>query len=150
MARSDDVLRETAIGSAGSVRPRVLIGKTSLDGHWRGVNIVATALRDAGFEVLLAGMVTGDELVAIAVDEDVDLVGLNVGGRIEVAERVVATLRSRGFDGPVFAGGTLAPYAVRRLTALGVECYPPGSSLDDIIAAARRLTSTRSTTEDDA
>lgn len=120
-----------------------MIGKTSLDGHWRGVNIVATALRDSGFEVLLAGMVTGDELAATAIDEDVDLVGLNVGGRIEVAERVVATLRARGFEGPVFAGGTLAPYAVRRLTALGVECYPPGSALDDIVAAARRLTDLR-------
>jgi len=139
----------TAGDGPPSARPRVLIGKTSLDGHWRGVNIVATALRDDGFEVMLAGMVTGDELAATAVDEDVDLVGLNIGGRIEIAERVVGTLRSRGFEGAVFAGGTLAPYAVRRLTQLGVECYPPGSSLDDIVAAARRLTSTRSTREAD-
>lgn len=136
-------------GPAGPARPRVLIGKTSLDGHWRGVNIVATALRDDGFEVLLAGMVTGDELAATAVDEDVDLVGLNVGGRIEIAERVVATLRSHGFEGPIFAGGTLAPYAVRRLTDLGVECYPPGSSLDDIVAAARRLTRSGPMAEED-
>jgi methylmalonyl-CoA mutase, C-terminal domain len=121
-------------------RPRVLIGKTSLDGHWRGVNVVAHALRDAGFEVLLAGMATGDELAATAVDEDVDLVGLNVGGRVEIAERVVATLRAHGYGGPVFAGGTLAPFAVRRLVALGVECYPPGSTLDEIVGAARRLT----------
>jgi methylmalonyl-CoA mutase C-terminal domain/subunit len=138
---------QTGFGAPGSVRPRVLIGKTSLDGHWRGVNIVANALRDGGFEVLLAGMVTGDELAATAVDEDVDLVGLNVGGRIEIAERVVATLRSFSYDGPVFAGGTLAPYAVRRLSELGVECYPPGSSLDDIVEAARRLTATPPETE---
>ena len=147
MARSDDVLMETHIDEPGSERPRVLVGKTSLDGHWRGVNIVATALRDGGFEVLLAGMVTGDELAATAIDEDVDLVGLNVGGRIEIAERVVATLRERGYEGPIFAGGTLAPSAVRRMTSMGVECYPPGSAIDDIVAAARRLTGTGPTTE---
>lgn len=119
---------------------RVLIGKTSLDGHWRGVNVVARTLRDHGFEVVLAGMVTGDELAAMAIDEDVDLVGLNIGGRIEVAERVIATLRAKGYDGPVFAGGTIPPHAVRRLNEVGVECFPPGSDLESIADAARRLT----------
>lgn len=122
-----------------AVTGRILVGKTSLDGHWRGVNVVARALRDAGFEVILAGMVTGEELARTAVDEDVDLVGLNVGGRIEVAERIIEQIRSSGYDGPVFAGGTIPPYAVRRLEALGVESYPPGSSLDLIVDAARRL-----------
>ncbi len=121
---------------------RIVLAKTSLDGHWRGVSVVARTLRDAGFEVVLLGMVRGEELARAAIDEDADLVGLNVGGRVEVAERMVATLRSTGYDGPVFAGGTLPPAAVRRLEALGVECYPPGSSLAAIEAAARRLTVT--------
>lgn len=120
---------------------RILVGKTSLDGHWRGVNVVARALRDAGFEVILGGMATGEELARIAVDEDVDLVGLNVGGRVEVAERMVGELRTAGYDGPVFAGGTIPPYAVRRLEVAGVECYPPGSSLESITQAAHRLIS---------
>lgn len=143
MESSDQLLTPGAgeavhLGGAGA---RVLVAKTSLDGHWRGVSVVARALRDAGFEVILLGMVTGEEILRAAVDEDADLIGLNVGGRIEVAERIVATLRSGGYDGPVFAGGTIPPYAIRRLNDLGVECYPPGSSLQAIVEAARRLTS---------
>lgn len=103
--------------------------------------MVARALRDAGFEVILLGMVTGEEIARAAVDEDAELIGLNVGGRIEVAERIVTTLRNEGYEGPVFAGGTIPPYAIRRLNDLGVECYPPGSSLQSIVDAARRLTS---------
>ncbi len=125
------------LGGAGV---RVLVAKTSLDGHWRGVSVVARSLRDAGFEVILLGMVTGDEIARAAIDEDADLVGLNIGGRIEVAERIVATLRTAGYDGPVFAGGTIPPYAIRKLNELGVECFPPGSSLQSIVDAATRLT----------
>ena len=117
-----------------------MIAKTSLDGHWRGVSVVARALRDSGFEVILLGMVKDGEISRAAIDEDADLVGLNIGGRIQVAERIVSTLRSEGYEGPVFAGGTIPPYASKKLGVLGVECFPPGSSLDDIVAAARRLT----------
>lgn len=151
MASSDPVLSGVAasglapgerrrLDGGGPAARRVLIAKTSLDGHWRGVSVVARALRDAGFEVVLLGMATGEEIARAAVDEDVDLVGLNVGGRVEVAERIVATLRDEGLDVPVVAGGTIAPYAVRRLEALGVACFPPGSPLEGVVAAARRLT----------
>jgi len=120
--------------------PRILLAKTALDGHWRGISVVARALRDGGFQVILGGMITGPEIVRAAVDEDVDLVGLNVGGHVEVAERIIAEIRSSRPDLPVFAGGVIAPWAAKRLKALGVEVYPPGSSLDDIVASARRLT----------
>ena len=93
---------------------RILLAKTSLDGHWRGLSVVARALRDGGFHVIMGGMLTGQEIVRAAVDEDVDLVGLNVGGHVEVVVRVIGEL--------------------------GVETYPPGSSLEDIVTAARRLT----------
>ena len=119
---------------------RILLVKTSLDGHWRGLSVVARALRDAGFHVIMGGMLTGAEIVRAAVDEDVDLVGLNVGGHVQVVERVLAELRAARPDLPIFAGGVLPPASCKRLGALGVECYPPGSSLDDIVAAARRLT----------
>ena len=120
--------------------PRILLAKTALDGHWRGISVVARALRDGGFQVILGGMITGPEIVRAAVDEDVDLVGLNVGGHVEVAERIIAEIRSSRPDLPVFAGGVIAPWAAKRLKSLGVEVYPPGSSLDDIVASARRLT----------
>jgi methylmalonyl-CoA mutase C-terminal domain/subunit len=120
--------------------PRILLAKTALDGHWRGISVVARALRDGGFQVILGGMITGPEIVRAAVDEDVDLVGLNIGGHVEVAERVIAEIRASRPELPVFAGGVIAPWAAKRLRALGVEVYPPGSSLDDIVASARRLT----------
>ena len=119
---------------------RVLLAKTSLDGHWRGVLVVARALRDAGFEVVSLGEATADQIAAAARDEDVDLVGLNVGGRVEVVERVFDRLREIAGDVPVLAGGTIPPWAAKRLAARGVEVFPPGSSSDDIVAAARRLT----------
>jgi methylmalonyl-CoA mutase C-terminal domain/subunit len=125
--------------SAGAPR-RVLLAKTALDGHWRGISVVARALRDGGFQVILGGMSTGTEIVRAAIDEDVDLVGLNVGGHVEVAERIIAELRAARADLPIFAGGIIAPWAAKRLKALGVEVFPPGSQLDDIVGCARRLT----------
>jgi methylmalonyl-CoA mutase C-terminal domain/subunit len=119
---------------------RVLMAKTALDGHWRGVSAVSNALRDGGFEVVLAGMANAEEIVRLAIQEDVDLVGLNVGGRIEVVERIISALRESVPDVPIFAGGTLPPPALRRLGELGVQGFPPGSSLADIVAAARKLT----------
>ena len=102
------------------------MAKTSLDGHWRGINVVSRALRDGGFEVILAGMVTAETIARIAADEDVDLIGLHVGGRVEVAERVLDTLEATGVDTPVIAGGTIPPYAAA--AARGTPCVvlPPG------------------------
>ena len=99
-------------------------GKTGLDGHWRGPTIVARALRDAGFEVIMIGTATTNEIVAAAVDEDVDLVGLNIG-HIDVALRV-----SR--RGPVhmsrYAGFLRwrhdPPHACKQLEAKGLEVFP--------------------------
>jgi methylmalonyl-CoA mutase C-terminal domain/subunit len=119
---------------------RVLVAKTSLDGHWRGVYVVSQALRDGGFEVIFGGMMTADAIVRAAIDEDVALIGLHVGGRVEVVLRILDQLNEAGLDTPVFAGGTIPPHAAERLRARGVECYPPGSSLDEIVRAARRLT----------
>jgi methylmalonyl-CoA mutase, C-terminal domain len=119
---------------------RILLAKTGLDGHWRGISAVAMALRDAGFEVLLLGMARAEEIAVAAVQEDVDLVGLNVGGRIEVVERIVAAIRQADPDMPIFAGGTLPPAALRRLEELGIPGFPPGSALPSIIESARTLT----------
>jgi methylmalonyl-CoA mutase, C-terminal domain len=121
---------------------RILLAKTALDGHWRGISVVARALRDGGFQVILGGMSTGTEIVRAAIDEDVDLVGLNVGGHVEVAERIIGELRTARADLPIFAGGIIAPWAAKRLQALGVEVFPPGSQLDQIVDCARRLTGT--------
>jgi len=119
---------------------RILLAKTALDGHWRGLTLVAVALREAGFEVILAGMAIDKAIAQTAVDEDVDLLGLNVGGRVEVVERIVDAVRANCPGLPVFAGGAIPPWAARRLEARGIEVYPPGSALSTIVAAAERLT----------
>jgi len=119
---------------------RILIAKTGLDGHWRGSSIVARALRDGGFEVIMLGMARVEEIVQATIDEDVDLLGLSIGGHIEVAERIVSAVRAQRPELPIFAGGVVPPWACRRLVDMGVEVYPPGSQLQDIVAAARRLT----------
>ena len=119
---------------------RILMAKTGLDGHWRGPTIVARALRDAGYEVIMIGMATGDEIVRACVDEDVDLVGLNIGGHINVALRAVKAIKSERQDLPIFAGGTITPTSAKQLESLGIEVYPPGSQLVDIVEAADRLT----------
>lgn len=101
-------------------RAKVLIAKTSLDGHWRGVSLVARALRDGGFEVILGGMLRPSQIAIVARDEDVDLIGLNVGGRIEVVSRILDELEKVGLaDVPVFCGGTVPPKAAGELKARG-------------------------------
>jgi methylmalonyl-CoA mutase C-terminal domain/subunit len=132
----------TAATTAPEPAPRVLLAKTSLDGHWRGLVLVARALRDAGFEIVMAGQATAEQIAATAEEEDVDLVGLNVGGRIEVVERVLAALRETCPGVPVLVGGTIPPGAVRRLEDQVVRVFPPGSSVDDIVGAARAATHT--------
>jgi methylmalonyl-CoA mutase C-terminal domain/subunit len=128
--------------------PRVLIAKTSLDGHWRGLQVIAKTFRDGGFEVILLGMVRADEIVAAALNEDPDLIGLNVGGRLPVVERILDALEEAGIDAPVVAGGTIPPPAVERLAERGVASFPPGSSLEDIITTAHRLVAEYRTGED--
>lgn len=119
---------------------RILFAKTGLDGHWRGPSVVIRALRDAGFEVIMIGMATAEEIVRAAVDEDVDLVGLNIGGHVNVASEAVDAVRAARPELPIFAGGVVPPWAKRQLEEKGIEVYPPGSQLVDIVAAAKRLT----------
>lgn len=121
-------------------RIRVLVAKTGLDGHWRGVSVVATGLRDAGFEVVMGGMSRPEEIVALATQEDIDLIGLNVGGRIEVVERAISAIREALPSVPIIAGGALPPPAIRRLTELGVAAFPPGSTIAAIVAEVVRQT----------
>ena len=81
------------------------------------------------------------DIVTAAEQEDVDLIGLNIGGRVEVAERIIEALSASGLgDIPIFAGGTLPASGITRLEERGVQCFPPGSSLEEITQAAMQLT----------
>ncbi len=123
---------------------RVLIAKPGLDGHDRGAKVVARALRDAGMEVIYAGLrQTPEEIVESAVEEDVDLIGLSIlsGAHMALIPRVLALLKRRKARRiRVFAGGIIPDEDAKRLSRLGVRAiFGPGASLDDIVAAARRL-----------
>ncbi|HEY3065816.1 MAG TPA: cobalamin B12-binding domain-containing protein [Methylomirabilota bacterium] len=119
---------------------KVLIAKPGLDGHDRGAKVVAQALRDAGVEVVYSGLKrTPDEIVAEAIQEDVDVVGLSVlsGAHVLLARRVVDGLRAQdAADIRVVVGGIIPPRDVEALLGLGVSrVFPMGTPLPQIVAA---------------
>jgi methylmalonyl-CoA mutase, C-terminal domain len=122
---------------------RVLIGKVGLDGHDRGVKVVARILRDAGFEVIYTGLFqTPETIAAAAVDEDVDLVGLSMlsGAHLTLAPLVVAELRARGSQAPVVVGGIIPHAHVARLKEAGIAAVlTPGAPADEVVAAVRAV-----------
>ncbi len=123
---------------------RVLIAKPGLDGHDRGAKIVARALRDAGMEVIYAGLrQTPEAIVQAAIEEDVDLIGVSIlsGAHMALIPRIVQLLKKeRASDIPVFAGGIIPDEDARRLKKLGVRAiFGPGASLEEIVKTARTL-----------
>ncbi|MDP6342950.1 MAG: cobalamin-dependent protein [Alphaproteobacteria bacterium] len=128
------------VPSRQSNTARIVIAKTALDGHWRGPQLVAHALGEAGYEVELIGMRQADEIIATASERQADLIGLHIGGHVAVAEQVIEAIRAALPEVPIFVGGVVPPWAKKRLEAMGVEVYPPGSQMRDIINAAARLT----------
>jgi methylmalonyl-CoA mutase C-terminal domain/subunit len=121
---------------------RVLVAKVGLDGHDRGVKVVARLLRDAGIEVIYTGLFqTPETVAAAAVDEDVDVVGLSMlsGAHMALAPLVVAAIRARGVDIPVVIGGIVRNSDVAELKAAGIaEILGPGAPADEVVAAVRR------------
>ena len=121
---------------------RILVAKVGLDGHDRGVKVVARILRDAGFEVIYTGLFqTPDKVAAAAVDEDVDAIGLSMlsGAHLTLAPLVVQRVRDRGLDIPVVVGGIVPEPDVAKLLEAGVAAVlTPGASATDVAATMRR------------
>jgi len=118
---------------------RVLIAKPGLDGHDRGAKVVARALRDAGMEVIYAGLrQTPDMIVEAAIQEDVDVVGLSIlsGAHMTLVPRVVEGLRANDMqDVVVTVGGIIPDDDVLQLQAVGVNgIFGPGTSTQEIVA----------------
>ncbi len=122
---------------------RVLVAKVGLDGHDRGVKIVARILRDAGFEVIYTGLFqTPDTIAATAVDEDVDLIGLSMlsGAHMALAPAVVNKLRERGVDIPVVVGGIVPNDDITELEAAGIAAViTPGATAAVVTATVQRV-----------
>jgi methylmalonyl-CoA mutase, C-terminal domain len=117
---------------------RVLVAKPGLDGHDRGVRVIARGFRDAGHEVIYTGVhQTPEQIVSTAIQEDVDLVGLSClsGAHLFLFSEVVRQLRERGAgDITVVGGGIIPDEDIPRLKEAGVrEVFLPGTSLDEIL-----------------
>lgn len=121
--------------------PRILLAKLGLDGHDRGLKVVARILRDAGMEVIYLGLrQTTDSIVAAAEQEDADAVGLSMhnGGHLTLAPRLVAALRAAELDLPVVVGGIIPDDDVAPLLAAGVAAIlGPGASAEEVVATVR-------------
>ncbi|MFN2465495.1 MAG: cobalamin B12-binding domain-containing protein [Candidatus Dormibacteria bacterium] len=118
---------------------RIVLAKVGLDGHDRGIKVVARALRDAGFEVIYVGLrQTPAMLVEAAVQEDARLIGVSLhsGAHMTLLPAVMDELERRhAEDIMVFGGGIIPPEDIAELKARGVaELFTPGTPLKDIVA----------------
>jgi len=119
-------------------RIRILVAKPGLDGHDRGARVIARAYRDAGFEVVYTGLhQTPEQIVAAALQEDVDLIGLSAlsGAHMYLFKRVLELLKANNADDIlVVGGGTIPEEDVPKLKKLGIkEIFLPGTSLDTVV-----------------
>ena len=120
-------------------RIRILVAKPGLDGHDRGVRVIARAYRDAGFEVVYTGLhQTPEQIVAAALQEDVDLIGLSClsGAHMSLFKRVLELLEANKADDVIVIGGGIIPKEdIPKLKKLGIkEIFLPGTSLDNIVS----------------
>ena len=124
---------------------RIVLAKPGLDGHDRGLKVVAMALRDAGAEVIYLGLrVPVADIVAAAVAEDADVIGISVlsGAHLPMAEQLLTAMRAAGVQAPLAVGGTVPPRdaaALRRLGVAGV--FAVGTPLPGVVEGVLRLAS---------
>jgi len=123
---------------------RILIGKVGLDGHDRGVKLIARALRDAGMEVIYTGLhQTPEQVVSTAIQEDVDAIGLSIlsGAHNTLFRRVLESLKEQGVeDIVVFGGGIIPDQDIPALNAAGVKAlFKPGAPMQEIVAFVKGI-----------
>ena len=120
---------------------RIVLAKLGLDGHDRGLRVVTRMLRDAGIEVIYLGLrQTTDMVVAAAIQEDADAVGLSLhnASHMTLAPRMVDALRDAGVDIPVIVGGIIPDADVAPLEDAGVAAIlGPGASAAEVAQAVR-------------
>ena len=119
-------------------RTRVLIAKPGLDGHDRGVKVLAKGLRDAGMEVIYLGLrLTPEQIAEVAIQEDVDVVGLSClsGAHLALFPKAVTLVREKGGKDILFIGGGIIPKKdVPKLQKAGIaQVFGPGTAIKDIV-----------------
>ena len=125
---------------------RVLLAKPGLDGHDRGAKVIARALRDAGMEVIYAGLHQTPEMIAAtAVQEDVDVVALSIlsGAHMTIFPKVQALLKEKGVEDILIVGGGIIPQEdMRELETQGIgKLFGPGTSTEEVVDYIRKWTS---------
>jgi methylmalonyl-CoA mutase C-terminal domain/subunit len=133
---------------ANGDRIRVIVAKVGLDGHDRGVKVVARTLRDAGMDVIYTGLHrTPEEVVEAAVQEDVDVIGVSIlsGAHMTVFPRILDALKARSADDILVVGGGVIPDDdVEKLKAIGVrELMLQDTPPDAIVSMIRRVVAER-------
>ena len=122
---------------------RILVAKVGLDGHDRGIKVVARILRDAGYEVIYTGLFqTPESVAAAAVDEDVDAIGLSMlsGAHMTLAPLVVDEVRKLGSEIPVVVGGIVPNQDVEPLKQAGIAAViTPGASAEQVVETIRAV-----------
>jgi len=116
---------------------RVLVAKVGLDGHDRGAKIIATALRDAGMEVVYTGLRQTPEMVVnAALQEDVDAIGISIlsGAHMTVFPKIIKLMKEKQLDDVLLTGGGIIPDDdMKELNAMGVgKLFAPGATTSDI------------------
>src|SRR6185369_14113887 len=124
----------------------ILIGKVGLDGHDRGIKLIARALRDAGMEVIYTGLhQTPEQVVSTAIQEDVDAIGLSIlsGAHNTLFRRVLELLKERdGGEIVLFGGGIIPDQDILDLKAAGVKrLFRPETSMNEIVEFVKGLRS---------
>lgn len=123
-------------------RVRVLLAKVGLDGHDRGVKVVARALRDGGMEVVYTGLHRRPhEVIEAAVQEDVDAIGISIlsGAHLTLVPRIAALMRQRGMDDvALLVGGVIPDEDVPALERIGVSAVVGQEATPDEVVAAVR------------
>jgi methylmalonyl-CoA mutase, C-terminal domain len=136
---------------AGPRRRKIILAKPGLDGHDRGLKVIAFALRDAGAEVIYLGLRQAPAaIVAAAVAEDADLIGISVlsGAHLPLAGQILAHRAEQGAGHiPVVMGGTIPAAHADQLREMGVAAvYPAGSALPEVVADLLDLAGQRAAT----
>ncbi|MEI6700176.1 MAG: cobalamin B12-binding domain-containing protein [Actinomycetota bacterium] len=128
---------------------RVLLAKVGLDGHDRGLRLIARILRDGGCEVIYAGLrQTPAMIAATVIQEDVDVVGLSMhnGAHLTLAPDVLVALRSQGLDTPVIVGGIVPDRDLPAMTEAGVAAVlGPGTSAEEVVRIVQQAGRSRDT-----
>ena len=142
------VARSRALAERRGSPPKLLVAKPGLDGHSNGAEQIAVAARDAGFEVVYQGIrLSPEEIVAVARDEDVDIVGVSLlsGSHLALVPRVLDGLAAAGVSVPVVVGGIVPEADAQRLREAGVAAVytPKDYSLEAIMGDLLAMVETR-------